>query len=154
MPNEYQQDYKKTLAYAPKLYNDPNMSKPLKKIYRALERRNLKASIENNPFDNCYILFLRRMSSLKAKQPRRPPPKIPRSVGKSKRAQLTTSSSFESPPSDNGDLLSSKLSPRSYYKALLIRKNMSNDQKETRGMFKNLARALHKFLKMLKKGCR
>nr|GEW30932.1 hypothetical protein [Tanacetum cinerariifolium] len=39
MPSEYQQDYKKTLSYAPKLYNDPNMSDSLRDIYRALESR-------------------------------------------------------------------------------------------------------------------
>nr|GEW78909.1 copia protein [Tanacetum cinerariifolium] len=39
MPSEYQQDYKKTLAYAPKIYNDPNMTEQLKDIYRALESR-------------------------------------------------------------------------------------------------------------------
>ncbi|GJR06994.1 hypothetical protein Tco_0529978 [Tanacetum coccineum] len=39
MPSEYQQDYKKTRAYAPKIYNDPNMSNALKDIYRTLESR-------------------------------------------------------------------------------------------------------------------
>ncbi|GJZ49109.1 hypothetical protein Tco_0603299 [Tanacetum coccineum] len=39
MPSEYQQDYKKTLAYAPKIYNDPNMSDELRDIYRTLESR-------------------------------------------------------------------------------------------------------------------
>ncbi|GJV69875.1 hypothetical protein Tco_1485384 [Tanacetum coccineum] len=94
--------------------------------------KNLKANIENHPFDERYILVPRKMSSLKAKQPKRPPPKRTRSVGKSKSTQLTTPSSSDSPPSDNGDLPSTKLSPRSYSRA----------------------RALHKFTKMLKKGCR
>ncbi|GJU68077.1 hypothetical protein Tco_1254336 [Tanacetum coccineum] len=106
-----------------------------------------------HPLVERYILVPRKMSSLKAKQPKKPPPKRTRNVGKSKRAQLTTSSSSDSPPSDNGDLPSIKLFPRSYSRALLIRKDMSDDQRETRGMFKNLARALHKFAKMLKKGC-
>nr|GEW46210.1 reverse transcriptase domain, reverse transcriptase zinc-binding domain protein [Tanacetum cinerariifolium] len=39
MPSEYQQDYKKTCAYAPKIYNDPNMPEPLRDIYRALESK-------------------------------------------------------------------------------------------------------------------
>ncbi|GJU48502.1 hypothetical protein Tco_1218057 [Tanacetum coccineum] len=39
MPSEYQQDYKKTRAYAPKIYNDPNMSDALRDIYRTLESR-------------------------------------------------------------------------------------------------------------------
>nr|GEX06863.1 reverse transcriptase [Tanacetum cinerariifolium] len=39
MPSEYQQDYKKTRAYAPKIYNDPNMSNTLRDIYRTLESR-------------------------------------------------------------------------------------------------------------------
>ncbi|GJV67605.1 zf-CCHC domain-containing protein [Tanacetum coccineum] len=39
MPSEYQQDYQKTLSYALKIYNNPNMSEQLKDIYRALESR-------------------------------------------------------------------------------------------------------------------
>ncbi|GJT69305.1 retrovirus-related pol polyprotein from transposon TNT 1-94 [Tanacetum coccineum] len=39
MSSEYQQDYKKTRAYAPKIYNDPNMSDALRDIYRTLESR-------------------------------------------------------------------------------------------------------------------
>ncbi|GKB88722.1 hypothetical protein Tco_0960994 [Tanacetum coccineum] len=213
MPSEYQQDYKKTLDYAPKIYNDPNMTEQLKDVYRALESRyvhegrtidpsfyqdlndkslakstniesertfnlayfiimrmyylrdrsdkvlpygiiltrlfkNLKENLENHPFDERDLLFPRKMSSLKAKQPKRPPPKRTRSVGKSKHTQLTTSSSFDSPPSDNGDLPSTKLSPRSNNRALPIRTNMSVEKRETRGMFKNLARALHKFAKI------
>ncbi|GKB42719.1 hypothetical protein Tco_0887661 [Tanacetum coccineum] len=58
------------------------------------------------------------------------------------------------PPSDNGDLPSTKLSPRSFSMALKDDPNMSKEQRETRGMFKNLGRALHKFAKLLKKGCR
>ncbi|GKD73185.1 hypothetical protein Tco_1331467 [Tanacetum coccineum] len=112
----------------------------------------LKANMVDHPFDERYILVPRKMSSLKAKQPKKPPTKRTRNVGKSKRAQLTTSSSSNSPPSDNGDLPSTKLSPRSYIRALPNRTNMSQDQRETRGMFKNLDRVLHKFTKMLKKG--
>ncbi|GKA69660.1 hypothetical protein Tco_0775724 [Tanacetum coccineum] len=114
--------------------------------------KTLKANMTDYPFDERYIRVPRKMSSLKAKQPKKHPPKRTRNVGKSKRAQLTTSSSSDSPPSDNGDLPSIKLFPRSYSRALLIRKDMSDDQREIRGMFKNLARALHKFAKMLKKG--
>ncbi|GKA44067.1 hypothetical protein Tco_0736791 [Tanacetum coccineum] len=295
MPSEYQQDYKKTLAYAPKIYNYPNMTEQLKDIYRALETRNLnnkhfhiqflinnrpfnlsleqfyertslpnqgsclysdawgldelkknleqvlpynstltalddirnlihrrtiyekenvysaignrdhtqaiialmlyclengqpfnlayfiirrmyysgyqrdkilpygmiltrlfknlKANMVDHPFDESYILFPRKMLSLKAKQPKKPPPKRTRSVGKSKRAQLTNSSSSDSPPSDNKDVPSTKFSPRFYSRALPNCTNMSQDQRETRGMFNNLARVLHKFAKMLKKGC-
>ncbi|GJW44461.1 hypothetical protein Tco_0073260 [Tanacetum coccineum] len=91
---------------------------------------------------------------LTRKQPKKPPPKRTRNVGKSKHVELTTSSSTESPPLDNGDLPSTKLSPRSYSRALPPDPNMSKEQKETRGMFKNLGRALHEFAKMLKKGCR
>ncbi|GKE09707.1 hypothetical protein Tco_1413258 [Tanacetum coccineum] len=108
----------------------------------------------DHPFDERYILVPRKISSLKAKQPKKPPPKRSRNVGKSKRAQLTTSSSSDSPPSDNGDLPSTKLSLRLYSKALPNCTYMSQDQRETRGMFKNLARSLNKFAKMLKKGCR
>ncbi|GKC58537.1 hypothetical protein Tco_1086135, partial [Tanacetum coccineum] len=39
MPSEYQQDYKKTRAYALKIYNDPNMFDALRDVYRALESR-------------------------------------------------------------------------------------------------------------------
>ncbi|GKB88716.1 hypothetical protein Tco_0960988 [Tanacetum coccineum] len=93
----------------------------------------------------------RKMSSLKAKQPKKPPPKRTRNVGKSKRVELTTSSSTESPPSDNGDLPSTKFSPRSYSRALPPDPNMSKEQKKTIGMFKNLGRALQQVKKMLKK---
>ncbi|GKB57272.1 hypothetical protein Tco_0913458, partial [Tanacetum coccineum] len=48
---------------------------------------------------------------------------------------------IESPPSDNGDLPSTKLSPRSYHRALKDDPNMSKEQRETRGMFKNLGEA-------------
>ncbi|GJY37500.1 putative reverse transcriptase domain-containing protein [Tanacetum coccineum] len=214
MPSEYQQDYKKTLAYALKIYNDPNMTEQLKDIYKALESRyvhegrtinqsfyrdltvesvakftnigldeleknleqvppynstlpalddirnlihrrtiheknkqpfnlayfiirmmyyfrdqrdkvlpygmiltrlfkNLKVNMVDHPFDERYILVPRKMSSLKSKQPKRT-----RNVGKSKRAQLITSSSSDSPPSNNGDLPSTKLSPSSYSRAL------------------------------------
>ncbi|GKD34441.1 copia protein [Tanacetum coccineum] len=116
--------------------------------------KNLKERMANHPFDDRYILVPRRMSSFKAKQPKRPPPNKPRNVGKSTRAQLPSSSSSESAPSDNGELPSTKLSPRSYHRALLISENMSNEQRETRGMFKNMARALHRMGRMLKKGCR
>ncbi|GJT97755.1 hypothetical protein Tco_1093273 [Tanacetum coccineum] len=214
MPSKYQQDYKKTRAYAQKICNDPNMSEQLKDIYRALESRyvhegitidptfyqdlsdesvakftnietgrpynlayfiimrmyyfrdrfekilpygmilthffkNIKANIENHPFGDRYILVPRKMSFLKAKKPKQPPPKRTKSLGKSKRAQLPSSSSSKSTSSDNEDLSSTKLSPRSFYKALPIRENMLDDQKETRGMFKNMARALHKFAMML-----
>ncbi|GJU20810.1 hypothetical protein Tco_1154152 [Tanacetum coccineum] len=227
MPSEYQQDYKKTHAYASKIYNDPNMSDKLRDIYRTLKsryvhegrtinpsfyndlsddsvakfaaigiciysdawgldelektleqiepynsrlpaiddignlihqrivhERNLKANMAEHPFDECYKLVPRKMSSLKAKQPKKPPPKRARNVGKSKRPQLTTSSSTELPPLDNGDFPSTKLSPRSYSRALKDDLNMSKEQRETRGMFKNLGRALHNFARMLKKGCR
>ncbi|GKD99624.1 hypothetical protein Tco_1387608 [Tanacetum coccineum] len=72
--------------------------------------RNLKANMAQDPFDERYKLVPEKMSSLKAKQPKKPPPKKTRNVGKSKRTQLSTSSSTESPPSDNGDFPSTKLS--------------------------------------------
>ncbi|GKC64653.1 hypothetical protein Tco_1097251 [Tanacetum coccineum] len=115
--------------------------------------KNLKANMEKCPFDECYKLVPRKMSSLKAKQPKKPPPKRTRNVRKSKCVELTTSSSTESPPSDNRDLPSTKLFPRSYSRALPPDPYMSKEQKETRGMLKNLGRALHEFAKMLKKGC-
>ncbi|GKC80826.1 hypothetical protein Tco_1131600 [Tanacetum coccineum] len=68
--------------------------------------------MEKHPFDERYKLVPRKISSLKAKQPKKPPPKRTKNVGKSKRVKLTTSSSTESPPSDNRDLPSTKLSPR------------------------------------------
>nr|GEX52663.1 hypothetical protein [Tanacetum cinerariifolium] len=115
---------------------------------------NLKANMAQWSFDERYKLVPKKMSSCKAKQPKRPPPKRTRNVGKSKRTQLTTSSLTESPPSDNGDLPSTKLLPRSYHRALKDDPNMSKEQWETRGMFKILGRALHNFVRMLKKGCR
>ncbi|GJT44923.1 retrovirus-related pol polyprotein from transposon TNT 1-94 [Tanacetum coccineum] len=104
--------------------------------------------------DDIQNLIHRRTIHEKAKQPKKPPPKRARSVGKSKHTQLSTSSSTESPPSDNKDLPSTKLSSRSYSRALKDDPNMSKEQRETRGMFKNLGRALHNFSRMLKKGCR
>nr|GEV51357.1 hypothetical protein [Tanacetum cinerariifolium] len=89
---------------------------------------NLKANMAQGLFDKRYKLFPRKMSSLKAKQPKRPPPKRTRNVGKSKRTQLTTSSSTESLPSNNEDLPSTKLSPRSYHRALKDDPNMSKEQ--------------------------
>nr|GEU92949.1 hypothetical protein [Tanacetum cinerariifolium] len=103
-------------------------------------------------FNERYKLVPRKMSSLKAKQPKKPPPERTRNVGKSKRTQLTTSSLTESPPLNNGDLPSTKLSPRFYHRALKDDPNMSKEQKETRWMFKNLGRELHNFARMLKKG--
>ncbi|GJT99536.1 hypothetical protein Tco_1109875 [Tanacetum coccineum] len=196
MSSEYQQNYKKTRAYALKIYNDPNMSDALRDIYRTLESRyihegriidtsfyndlsddlvakftaigfdcllaldeeiclrpcelvirenvysaignrdhtqavialmlyclenkqpfnlayfiirrmyffwdrrdkvlpcdmilthlfkNLKENMAQGSFDECYKLFPKKMSSLKAKQPKKPPPKRTRNVGKSKR---------------------------------------------------------------------
>ncbi|GJR30738.1 hypothetical protein Tco_1106970 [Tanacetum coccineum] len=192
MPSEYQQDYKKTCAYAPKIYNDPNMSYTLKVIYRTLESRyvheertinpsfyndlsddsvakftaienrqpfnlayfiirrmyffkdrrdkvlpygmiltrlfkNLKVNMAQGSFDERYKLVPRKVSSLKAKQPKKPPPKRTRNVGKSKRTQSSTSSSTESPPSDNGDFPSTKLYPKSYSRALKDDPNMSKE---------------------------
>ncbi|GJX69756.1 hypothetical protein Tco_0305483 [Tanacetum coccineum] len=116
--------------------------------------KNLKENMKKHSFDECYKLIPRKMSSPKVKQPKKPPPKRTRNVEKSKCIELITSSSTKSPPSDNGDFLSTKLSPRSYSRALLPNLNMSKEQKEVRGMFKNLGRALHEFVRMLKKGCR
>nr|GEZ23166.1 hypothetical protein [Tanacetum cinerariifolium] len=91
-----------------------------------------------HPFDERYKLVLRKISSLKAKQPKKHPSKRARNVGKSKCPQLMTSSSTKSPPSDNKDLPSTKLSPRSYNMALKDDPIMSKEQKETIGIFKNL----------------
>nr|GEX91164.1 hypothetical protein [Tanacetum cinerariifolium] len=107
---------------------------------------NLKANMAQGLFDECYKLVPRKMSSLKAKQPKRPPPKRTRNVGKSKRTQLITLSSTKSPPLDNEDLPSTKLSPRFYHRALKGDPNISKEQRETRGMFKKLGRALHNFV--------
>nr|GEV55610.1 copia protein [Tanacetum cinerariifolium] len=80
--------------------------------------KNLKANMAQGSFDEHYKLVPRKMSSLKAKQPKKPLPKKTRNVGKSKQTQLTTSSSTESPPSDNEDLPSTKRAPRSYHRTL------------------------------------
>ncbi|GJX16903.1 hypothetical protein Tco_0217735 [Tanacetum coccineum] len=47
--------------------------------------KNLKAYMTQGSFDERYKLVPRKMSSLKAKQPKKPPPKRTRNVGKSKR---------------------------------------------------------------------
>nr|GEV02044.1 hypothetical protein [Tanacetum cinerariifolium] len=96
-------------------------------------------------FDERYKLVLRKMSLLKAKQTKKPPSKRTRNVGKSKLTQLSTSSSTESPPFDNVDLPSTKLSLTSYSRALKDDPNMSKEQMETRRMFKNLGLVLHNF---------
>nr|GEY33580.1 copia protein [Tanacetum cinerariifolium] len=115
-------------------------------------RENVYSTIANRDHTQA-VIALMKMSSLKAKQPKKPPPKRTGNVEKSKWTQLTTSSLTESPPSDNRDLPSTKLSPRSYHTALKDDPNMSKEQRETRGMFKNLGRAFHNFARMLKKGC-
>ncbi|GJW50845.1 retrovirus-related pol polyprotein from transposon TNT 1-94 [Tanacetum coccineum] len=130
-----------------------------KNVYSAIGNRdhtqaNLKANMAQGSFDECYKLVPRKMSSLNAKQPKKPPPKRTKNVGKSKRTQLSTSSSTESPPSDNREMPSTKVSPRSYSRALKDDPNMSKEQRDTRGMFKNLGRVLHNFAMLLKKGCR
>nr|GEV46007.1 hypothetical protein [Tanacetum cinerariifolium] len=116
--------------------------------------KNLKANMAQGSLNERYKLIPRKMSLLKAKQPKKPLPKRTRNVGKSKRNQLTTSSLNESPPSGNEYLHNTKLSPRSYHRALKDDPNMSKEQRETKRMFKNLGQALHNFAKMLKKGCR
>nr|GEW23642.1 hypothetical protein [Tanacetum cinerariifolium] len=149
IPSKYQQDYKKIRAYAPQIYNDPNMIEELRDIYMALESRYIhegrtidlsfcrdlsddsKAKFANIGFD-CLLsldekICPRKISFLKAKQPKKPPPKRTRNVGKSKHVELTTSSSTESPPSDNRDLPSTKLSPISYSRALKDDPNMSKE---------------------------
>nr|GEZ93176.1 hypothetical protein [Tanacetum cinerariifolium] len=116
-------------------------------------RENVYFVIGNKDHTQAVIALMKK-SSLKAKQPKRPPPKRTRNVGKSKHTQLSTLSSTESPPSDNEDFLSTKILPRSYHRALKDDPNMSKEQRETSGMFTNLARALYNFARMLKKGCR
>ncbi|GKB80081.1 hypothetical protein Tco_0946976 [Tanacetum coccineum] len=174
MPIEYQQDYKKTHSYALKIYNDPNMFDSLRDIYRAFEsryvheRRTIDPSFDNNLSDDSVAKFTAigfciysdawGLDELKKTLEQIEPynSRLPAldDIRKYKWTQLTTSSSIESPPLDNGDLPSTKLSPRSNHRALKDDPNMSKEQRETRGMFKNLGRALHNFARMLKKGCR
>ncbi|GKB55176.1 hypothetical protein Tco_0905929, partial [Tanacetum coccineum] len=149
------------MLYCLEIYNLSTL--PIRRMYFFRDRRdkvlpydmilsrlfkNLKANMTQGSFDEHYKLVPRKMSSLKAKQPKKPPPKRTRNVGKSKQTQLSTSSSTESPPSDNGDFPSNKLSPRSYSRALKNDPNMSKEQRETRVMFKNLGRALHNFARI------
>ncbi|GJT90583.1 retrovirus-related pol polyprotein from transposon TNT 1-94 [Tanacetum coccineum] len=130
MPSEYQQDYKKTRTYALKIYNDPNMSNALRDIYRTLESRyvhegrTIDPSFYNDLSDDSVAKFTAiGFDSLLALYEEIYP---------------STSSSTKSPPSDNEDLPSTKLSPRSYSRALKDDPNISKEQRETRGMFKNL----------------
>nr|GEZ77729.1 hypothetical protein [Tanacetum cinerariifolium] len=115
--------------------------------------KNLKANMAEHPFDERYKLVPTKISSLKIKQPKKPPSKRATNVKKSERTQLSTSSLTESPPSDNKDLPITKLSLKSYIRALKDDPNRSKEQRETREMFKNLGRALHNFARILKKGC-
>ncbi|GJR47626.1 hypothetical protein Tco_1315729 [Tanacetum coccineum] len=63
MPSEYQQDYKKTHAYALKIYNDPNMSDEHRDIYRTLasryvhEGRTIDSSFYNDLSDDLVAKF-------------------------------------------------------------------------------------------------
>ncbi|GKE54019.1 hypothetical protein Tco_1489175 [Tanacetum coccineum] len=63
MPSEYQQDYKKTRAYAPQNYNDPNMTEELRDIYRNLEsiyvhkRRTIDSSYYRDLSDDSVAKF-------------------------------------------------------------------------------------------------
>ncbi|GJV17470.1 retrovirus-related pol polyprotein from transposon TNT 1-94 [Tanacetum coccineum] len=90
--------------------------------------RNLKENMVEHPLDEQYKLVPWKMSSLKAKQPKKPPPKRTRNVEKSKRTQLITSSSTESPPSHDEELPSTKLSLKYYSRALKDDPNMSKEQ--------------------------
>ncbi|GJR15604.1 hypothetical protein Tco_0798256 [Tanacetum coccineum] len=116
--------------------------------------KHLVSNMEHHPFDDRCTLHPRLISSLKSKQPRKLPPKKPRNLGKFKRAELPSTSSSKLGHSDNRDFPSTKLSPRSYCRALLTHENMSQDQRGTRSMFMNLVQALHKMGKALKKECR
>ncbi|GKE35383.1 hypothetical protein Tco_1454705 [Tanacetum coccineum] len=64
MPSEYQQDYKKTRTYAPKIYNDPNMPESLRDIYRTLESRyvhegrTIDSSFYNDLSDDSVAKFI------------------------------------------------------------------------------------------------
>ncbi|GJU41027.1 hypothetical protein Tco_1193984 [Tanacetum coccineum] len=109
-------------------------------IYSAIGNRDHTQAIialmlyylENGqPFNLAYFI-IRKMYFYRDRQDKVIPT---RNVEKSKRIELTTSSSTESPPSDNGDFSSTKLSPRSYSRALPPDPNMSKEQKEARGMF-------------------
>nr|GEX95098.1 uncharacterized mitochondrial protein AtMg00810-like [Tanacetum cinerariifolium] len=66
MQSEYQQDYRKTRAYAPKIYNDPNMSDTLRDIYRTLgsryvhEGRTINPSLYNDLSDDSMAKFIAR----------------------------------------------------------------------------------------------
>ncbi|GJT42921.1 hypothetical protein Tco_0951636 [Tanacetum coccineum] len=130
MPSEYQQDYKKTRAYDPKIYNDPNMSNALRDIYRTLESiyvhkgRTIDPSFYNNLSDDSLTKFTAIGFDC--------------FLALDEEIYSSTSSSTESPPLDNRDLPSTKLSPRSYSRALEDDPNMSKEQRKTRGMFKNM----------------
>ncbi|GJV49778.1 retrovirus-related pol polyprotein from transposon TNT 1-94 [Tanacetum coccineum] len=60
--------------------------------------KNLRANMAQGSFDERYKLVPKKISSLKAKQPKKPPPKRTRNVGKSKQTQLSTSSSTSHHP--------------------------------------------------------
>ncbi|GJT79605.1 hypothetical protein Tco_1053947 [Tanacetum coccineum] len=168
MPNEYQQDYKKTRAYAPKIYNDPNMSGELRDIYMTLESRyvhkgrTIDPSFYNDLSDDSVAKFTAigiciysdtwGLDELE-KTIEQIKPYNSRLLAIDDIQNLIHQRTIHKrPPSDNGDLPSTKLSPRSYSRALKDDPTMSKEQRETRGTFKNLGRALHNFARMLKKG--
>ncbi|GKB27931.1 hypothetical protein Tco_0867332 [Tanacetum coccineum] len=221
MPSEYQQDYKKTRSYAPKIYNDPNMSDSFRDIYRALESRyvhegriidpsfynnlsddsvakftviciciysdawglnELEKTIEQiepynsrlHALDDIRNLIHRRAVHEKIDKEGNTIYKLPNqietselfdhlrpcklvirenvysAIGNRDRTQAVIALLLYCLENGqpcllhhNGDLPSTKLSPRSYHRALKDNPNMSTEKRETRGMFKNLGRALH-----------
>ncbi|GJT43213.1 hypothetical protein Tco_0951928 [Tanacetum coccineum] len=60
--------------------------------------KNLKSNMVDHPFDECYILIPRKISSLKAKQPKKPPPKRTRNVGKSQAEEHQNEKTPSLPP--------------------------------------------------------
>ncbi|GJU01838.1 hypothetical protein Tco_1112176 [Tanacetum coccineum] len=66
--------------------------------------KNLKANMAYHPFDECYILVTRKMLSLKAKQPKKLPPKRTRNVGKSKLEPFLAYKHVSRPKGDKKDV--------------------------------------------------
>ncbi|GJZ05169.1 retrovirus-related pol polyprotein from transposon TNT 1-94 [Tanacetum coccineum] len=107
---------------------------------------HLKANMAEHTFDACYKLVPRKMSSLKAKQPKKPPPKRARNVEKSKRTQLPQP---QSPLRFNGDLPSIAFPSFFFFNIVGLLSMIQNvhGTKEDKSDVQKLGRALLNFCK-------
>ncbi|GJZ27100.1 hypothetical protein Tco_0571353 [Tanacetum coccineum] len=221
MPSECQLDHQKTIAYAPKIYHDPNMSEELREIYRTLEawfvhegraiditfyqdmtgdtlenynrigfqcllsldeeicprfimefykslcldrylednRLFMTFDINGHEFNISLDQFV-ELTSLPNQD--RVDKVLPYGMILTRLFKILKETIEDHPFDDRYVLVPRKCHPlrqnnpkrylprsleMSYNRALPVRENMSNEQRETKGMFKNMAQAMHNFVK-------